>query len=69
MIYFYEGISSWELYDLMKDPHEVHNIYGKKENGKTIVDLKSELKKLIIQYKDDEALKMLENNWALIASY
>lgn len=61
LIYFYEDMSSWELYDLMKDPHEVHNIYSKKENKKTIAGLKSKLKKLIIQYKDDEALKMLEN--------
>lgn len=61
LIYFYEGMSSWELYDLIKDPHEIHNIYNK-GNEKIIADLKSKLKKLIIQYKDDEALKMLENN-------
>ncbi|HLK28808.1 MAG TPA: sulfatase [Puia sp.] len=59
LIYFYEGMGSWELYDLTKDPNELNNIYGKKENEKIIFNLKTELKKLMTQYKDKEALKIL----------
>jgi len=62
LIYFYEGMSSWELYNLSKDPHEMHNVYHVKGNEKIIADLKSKLRKLIIQYKDDEALKMMGKN-------
>lgn len=59
LIYFY-GINTWELYDLSKDPQEVKNIYGKKGTEKKIRQLKAELKKLIIEYKDEEALGILE---------
>ena len=59
LIYFYEGMSSWELYDLYADPQELHNVYNKKENKSIIADLKMRLKNLMVQYKDDEALKIL----------
>lgn len=61
LIRFYGGIDSWELYDLEKDTHELNNIYSEKKYTKLINDLKASLKKLIIQYKDDEALKILGN--------
>jgi arylsulfatase A-like enzyme len=59
LIHFYGEVNSWELFDLTKDPHELKNIYEDKSNLKIIADLKEQLKKLIIQYKDDEALKLL----------
>ena len=59
LIRFYGGIDSWELYDLAKDPHELHNIYNDKKNAKLITGLKTSLQKLIVKYKDDEALKLL----------
>ncbi len=27
LIHFYYDIDEWELYDLEKDPHEMHNVY------------------------------------------
>ncbi|MBL7077433.1 MAG: sulfatase [Kiritimatiellae bacterium] len=36
--------AAWEFYDLEKDPHEMHNQYGNPEYGKTIADMKAELK-------------------------
>lgn len=57
---FYTGVESWELFDLDKDPQEVNNVYGKKGYEKITADLKSQLKQLIIEYKDDEALKLFE---------
>ncbi|WP_221390261.1 sulfatase [Dyadobacter sp. NIV53] len=59
LAYFYGGADSWELYDLEKDPTEVSNIYAKESSGKISADLKVKLKKLMNQYKDDEALKIL----------
>lgn len=60
LAYFYNGISSWELYDLQKDPTEVSNIYGKQENATITADLKKKLKALMVEYKDTEALKILD---------
>ncbi len=60
LIYFYQGLSTWELYDLQADPQELHNVYANKENNGVIADLKQRLKKLMEQYKDGEALGILE---------
>lgn len=59
LVRFYGGIDSWELFDLTKDPHELKNIYNDQKNEKTIAALKLSLKKLIVEYKDAEALKIL----------
>lgn len=55
---FYGGVNSWELFDLEKDPHELKNIYGEKSNEAVAKNLKERLKTLIVQYKDNEALKL-----------
>lgn len=61
LVKFYGGIDSWELFDLTKDPNELNNIYNDKKNAALIAKLKTSLKKLIVEYKDDEALKLMEN--------
>ncbi|WP_249219637.1 sulfatase [Chitinophaga sp. HK235] len=61
LIRFYGAGDSWELYDLKKDPHQVNNIYGNKGTEQITANLKATLKKLILQYKDEEALKILES--------
>ena len=60
LVRFYGASNSWELYDLQKDPREVNNLYGQKSYEKLTATLKNNLKKLMIQYKDTEALKILE---------
>jgi arylsulfatase A-like enzyme len=60
LVHFYGESNSWELYDLQKDPHEVNNLYGQKSYEKLTATLKDKLKKLMIQYKDTDALKILE---------
>lgn len=62
LIRFYGAGDSWELYDLKKDPQQVNNIYGNKGTEKITADLKATLKKLILQYNDQEALKILESH-------
>jgi hypothetical protein len=57
---FYGEINSWELYDLSKDPHEMKNVYGTRGYENIVRSLKQDLKKLILLYKDEEALKLLD---------
>lgn len=60
LICFYGEKKAWELFDIQKDPHELNNVYDKKENSKTIDELKKELHNLIKQYHDKEALEIFE---------
>ncbi|MEC5143842.1 sulfatase [Chitinophaga sp. 212800010-3] len=62
LVRFYGESNSWELYDLKKDPHEVDNLYGRKGYEKLTATLKEHLKKLMQQYKDQDALRILEQN-------
>ena len=55
LIRFYNGQDNWELYDLEKDPQEVHNVYDQESYQNTIAQLKKTLKGLIDQYGDKEA--------------
>lgn len=59
LIRFYEKVDAWELYDLERDPQEMHNLYGQKGYEKITADLKAALKKLIDQYEDAEAGSLL----------
>jgi len=52
LIHFYNDIDVWELYDLKKDPTEMHNIYGQKGNEVIIKDLKKQLLDLQVKYND-----------------
>jgi arylsulfatase A-like enzyme len=59
LIRFYKRVDSWELYDLQKDPHDMHNLYGKKGYEKITQRLKSQLNALIAQYEDEDAKRIL----------
>ncbi len=58
LAYFYGGADSWELFDLKNDPHEMKNLYGQAGTEKITTSLKAELKQLMQEYKDQEALKV-----------
>jgi hypothetical protein len=49
--YFSEG-DMWELFDLAKDPRELHNVYSRPEYAGTVGLLKAELRKLQRAYSD-----------------
>ena len=53
LIYF-NKLNQWELYDLQKDPREMHNVYGDPAYAKTVEELKKEMQRLKKQYKDDD---------------
>jgi arylsulfatase A-like enzyme len=59
LVRFYGPSDAWELFDLDKDPHELKNIYGNKENAPLIASLKMQLNELIRQYDDKEAEAIL----------
>ena len=59
LVRFYGPGDFWELYDLDKDPEELNNLYGKPGYGSTEEQLKTQLKDLIRQYDDKEALQIL----------
>jgi arylsulfatase A-like enzyme len=62
LVRFYGPGDFWELYDLDKDPDELVNLYGKAGYGVMETKLKVQLKELIRQYDDKEALQILEKD-------
>jgi arylsulfatase A-like enzyme len=56
LIWFYEN-HEWELYDLLTDKHELHNLYNNPRYKQIQIDLKSRLKQLEVRYKDTEMVK------------
>jgi arylsulfatase A-like enzyme len=53
LIYFWTK-DQWELFDLVKDPHELNNLYGKPGSEQITAQLKSELTRLKRELKDDD---------------
>ncbi|WP_316791250.1 sulfatase [Pedobacter frigoris] len=59
LIRFYGKLNSWELYDLKKDTHELHNLIADKRYAQLLKSLKSTLLKSAQLYQDQEAVKYL----------
>jgi hypothetical protein len=59
LIRFYKRVESWELYDLKKDKREMKNLYHDKSYEKRIARLKRQLNRLIKQYDDSDAERIL----------
>ncbi len=55
LIRFYHDIEAWELFDLQKDPHELHNVYGDPEYADVQKRLEAELDRLMASYGDSKA--------------
>ncbi len=60
LVRFYGPGNFWELYDLDNDPEELTNLYGQPDYRAKSEELKGQLKELIRQYDDQEALQILE---------
>ena len=52
LIHFYHDIDAWELYDLLEDPNELHNLYGQPGYENLSDSLKVQLEGLRKQYGD-----------------
>jgi arylsulfatase A-like enzyme len=53
LIYFWTK-DQWELFDLAKDPFELHNLYGQPAQEKLTAELKVELERLKRELHDDD---------------
>jgi arylsulfatase A-like enzyme len=57
LAHFYYNMDVWELYDLMKDPDELHNVYYDQEYHDIALDLKKQLNELMKQVGDTATLE------------
>ncbi len=56
MVHYYYDVDEWELYDRIKDPSELNNVYEDPAYASVVTQLKLELKDLRIKYQDSEVL-------------
>jgi arylsulfatase A-like enzyme len=56
LIHFYFDVDEWELYDRVKDPGEMKNVYNETAYKETIVTLKEKLVELRAKYRDSVEL-------------
>jgi len=56
LVHFYYDVDEWELYDRIKDPSELNNVYEDPAYASIVTQLKLELKDLRIKYQDSEVL-------------
>jgi arylsulfatase A-like enzyme len=59
LIHFYK-YNEWELFDLEKDPQEMQSVYEDQAYRGVIEELKDELARLRLQYKDDGTIARFE---------
>ena len=56
LVHFYYDVDEWELYDRLKDPREMKNVYHDPKYAEIVEDLKTKLEGLRVQYKDSDSL-------------
>jgi hypothetical protein len=49
-------LDQWELFDLVNDPHELHNLYGEPGHDALTATLKQELARLKRELQDEDQL-------------
>lgn len=59
LAHFYYDVDEWELYDRLKDPMELKNVYNDPEYATVVEDLKERLDALRVKYKDSPELDEL----------
>ena len=56
LAHFYYDVDEWELYDRLKDPQELNNVYDDPAYADVVTELKEKLAELRVKYKDSEEL-------------
>ena len=56
LVHFYYDVDEWELYDRIKDPQEMTNVYNDPSYAATVTELHRKLDALRAKYKDSAAL-------------
>jgi len=59
LAHFYYDVDEWELYDRLKDPQEMNNVYADPAYADVVTDLHIKLDELRIQYKDSPELDQM----------
>ncbi|TWF40772.1 arylsulfatase A-like enzyme [Chitinophaga polysaccharea] len=62
LVRFYKGVNSWELFDLKKDPNQLKNVYNNPSYVAVKQQLLQQLKALILEYDDQEALEIYNHH-------
>ncbi len=67
LAHFYYDVDEWELYDRIKDPQEMTNVYNDPAYAATVAKLRKKLDELRLKYKDSQELDrkyidLYENN-------
>ena len=55
LVFIYD-YGDWELYDLERDPHEIHNVYEDPKYAEIRERLKHDLRELRLKYQDHEGI-------------
>ncbi len=56
LVHFYYDVDEWELYDRLRDPQEMNNVYADPAYAEVVRKLHTALNELRIQYKDSPEL-------------
>ena len=56
LAHFYYDVDEWELYDRLKDPRELNNVYADPAYAEIVTELKAQLTELRKKYKDSPEL-------------
>ena len=56
LIHFYYDVDEWELYDLKKDPGEMHNVAQDPAYAEVLREMQADLAEIRTKYKDSEDL-------------
>ncbi len=61
LVHFYYNIDVWEFYDLEKDPNQMSNSINDPQYASIIINLKKELKNLMVASENDKSLTDFRN--------
>jgi Arylsulfatase A and related enzymes len=56
LMHFYDDVNEWELYDIVKDPQEMINVYNNPKYADIAKELHAKLVDLRLKYKDSKDL-------------
>jgi len=56
LIHFYYDVDEWELYDMEKDPHEMHNVYDDSAYADVRIMMHTKLEEVQAKYHDSDEL-------------
>ena len=59
LAHFYDDVDEWELYDRLKDPQEMNNVYNDPAYADVVKEMLIKLAEIRVKYKDSEELDQM----------